>query len=260
MPTLSKLPGNLKYRTIRLYRRRRNLHAAPQELWAAGLADETDFWREYLRTGGSQWPDAYQSRIDPESELQEHIVQRLSGLGQRVSMLDAGAGPLTAVGKKWAGHEFTLTAVDALADQYDALLAEFGVTPPVRTRRCDTERLSEEFAADSFDVAYAVNTLDHSYEPMQAIREMLTVVRPGGIVLLEHFANEAENEAYRGLHQWNFDVDGTDCVLWRPGARWRLAEELAQTATVHAVREDAIVIVVITKSDSPAPDAAAEGT
>jgi SAM-dependent methyltransferase len=63
------------------------------------------------------------------------------------------------------------------------------VVPPVRTRRCDSERLLDMFEPDSFDVAYASNTLDHSYDPLRAIRQMIAVVRPGGIVLLQHFPN-----------------------------------------------------------------------
>jgi hypothetical protein len=68
-------------------------------------------------------------------------------------------------------------------------------------------------------------------------------------VLLEHFANEAENEAYRGLHQWNFDVQDGDPVLWRPGQKWRLAQEFADDGTVRAALVDGVVMVAITKDD-----------
>lgn len=261
MPTLRTLLDNLKYRVTKAYHRRRNLRAAqgaaPQEVWTGALGDEMAFWREWMSTGGGQWPDDYRFRLDPESEIQEQITQHLNGIGSQVRMLDAGAGPLTVVGKRWPGHEFTLTAVDALSDQYDVLLDEFGITPPVRTRRCDSERLSEAFAENSFDVAYALNTLDHSYEPMQAIRQMIAVVRPGGIVLLQHYPNEAENEAYSGLHQWNFDWVDSECLLWRPGKKWRLGTELAGQATVTGLKADGVVTVVITKDGGAG---AGEGT
>jgi SAM-dependent methyltransferase len=255
MPGLRTSAGNLKRRVTKRYHRRHNLRAtrgaAPQEVWAGALSDEMAFWREWMRTGGSKWPDDYRFRLDPESEIQEQITQHLSGIESRVRMLDVGAGPLTFVGKRWPGHEFTLTAVDALADKYDVLLDEFGITPSVRTRRCDSERLSEAFAENSFDVAYALNTLDHSYEPMRAIRQMIAVVRPGGIVLLQHYPNEAENEAYSGLHQWNFDWVDSDCLLWRPSKKWSLSKEFAGQATVTGTKADGVVTVVITKSGQP---------
>src|SRR5438046_3597674 len=38
------------------------------------------------------------------------------------------------------------------------------------------------------------------------IRNMVRVVRPGGYIILRHRRNEGMAEAYRGLHQWDFDV------------------------------------------------------
>ena len=104
-------------------------------------------------------------------------------------------------------------------------------------------------APNSFDVAYALNTLDHSYEPIRAIQQMVAVVRPGGIVLLQHQPNEAEHASYTGLHQWNFDCADGDCLVWRPGKKRRLREELAGQATVAASKADGVVTAVITKSD-----------
>jgi SAM-dependent methyltransferase len=254
--TGNSLPGKLKHRIpapIRQRaRRRRNLRAArdvtAREAWAAGADAEIAILREWLRTRGGRWPDDYRFRLDPESVIQEDITRHLNGAGQRVRILDVGAGPLTFVGKRWPGHDLELTAVDALADTYDALLAEYGVTPPVRTRRCETERLSDMFPPDSFDMACAAWTIDHSYEPLRAIRQMVTVVRPGGVVLLRHYPNEAENEAYSGQHQWNLDWAGDDCILWRPGTKWSLREELAGQGTVTGAKADDIVTTVITKS------------
>ena len=256
MTTVNSLPGKLKHRIPAPIRRRarrwRNLRAArgatPQEVWAGGADAEIAILREWLRTQGGRHSDDYRFRLDPESMIQEDITRHLNDVGRRVRILDVGAGPLTFVGKRWPGHDLELTAVDALADKYDALLAEYGVTPPVRTRRCDSERLSDLFPPDSFDMACAAQTIDHSYEPLRAIDQMVAVVRPGGVVLLLHYPNEAENEVYHGQHQWNLDWVGDDCILWRPGTRWSLRHELAGQATVTGAKADSTVITVITKS------------
>jgi len=247
--TLRSLAHNVKFRAKRYYLRRRNSQAADlQELWATALADELAYWRMWLATGGAHCPADYQFRLDPEAELQESITSQLDRIGARVRLLDVGAGPLTSVGKRWSGHDFSLTAVDALADEYDLLLDEFAVVPPVRTRRCDTEHLAKAFVRASFDVAYASNTLDHSYAPMEAIHQMVDIVRPGGIVLLHHRTNEAERQAYTGLHQWNFEWVDNDCHLWRPSKTWRLRDELVNQATVTGAKAHGDVTVVITKN------------
>jgi SAM-dependent methyltransferase len=258
MPGFSSLPHNLKHRVSKSRRRRRNLRAtqdvAVADVWAGALDEELDFWRDWMRTKGSSWPEDFRFRLDPESLIQDSITTHLDGIGSRVRMLDVGAGPLTFVGKRWPDHDFELSAVDALADRYDMLLEEYDLDPPVRTRRCESERLLDLFAPGGFDVAYALNTLDHSYEPLTAIRQMVEIVRPGGKVLLQHHPNEAENEAYSGLHQWNFDwVDG-DGVLWRPGERWQMRDEFATRATVTGGKADDLVTIVLTRSDAPSAD------
>ncbi len=209
--------------------------SSPHEIWSGGLDQELGFWSGFFATRGGEWSDDYSYRLDPASRLQPFLAEELSRLGDRVRLLDVGAGPLTYVGKQWPGHVLEITAVDALADRFADLLEEFHVEPPVRTLKCESEHLSELFPPASFDAAFARNTLDHSYDPLGAIREMLSVVRPGGIVLLMHLPNEAERELYRGLHQWNFDVRGSDCVLWRPGQVWSLSDEVRGLGTVMSV-------------------------
>lgn len=220
--------------------------AAFHDLWRAHTTEELEFWRNWFATKGGSWPEDYRFRIDPDSELQEGLKEYLSDARSTVRILDVGAGPLTYVGKRWAGHELLITAVDALGEEYAKLLSEFGIQPPVRTLACDAERLAEMFSPESFDLAYARNALDHAYEPMRAISQMVDLVRPGGVVLLEHVPNEAERHAYRGLHNWNFDVSDGRCLLWCPRQRFDLGFELMDRATVEGSKTDNWVTVVVT--------------
>lgn len=233
-------------------RRYRNLHNArgahPRETWERALDSEVGFWRGWFATKGGDWPEDYPCRLDPDSVLQDWITRWLGGMGPVVRFLDCGAGPLTKVGKTWPGHDLRITAVDALAAEYDKLLAEAGVVPPVRTQACETEHLTSMFAPASFDVAYALNTLDHSYDPLACIREMAAVVRPGGVVLLQHYPNEAENENYDGLHQWNFDWINGDGVVWRPGTSWQLSAVLDGTGEVSGEKAGGMVTIPARKT------------
>jgi SAM-dependent methyltransferase len=216
-----------------------------ETVWEGGIGEELTFWDRWFATSGGQWPDDYRLRLDPATPLQETFVKRLDPSRRQVAILDVGAGPLTIVGKRWPDHVVAITAVDALAHEYRALYERFRVRPPVPTTYCHSEKLSERFRHDTFDLAYARNTLDHSYDPLRAIREMVHVVKPGGIVLLEHFPNEAETERYSGLHQWNFDEAGGECIVWRPDHRFKLSEVLGGTADVRCESVDGRVLASI---------------
>ena len=97
--------------------------------------------------------------------------------------------------------------MDPLADEYDTILTKHGVVPVVRTLKCFGEKLTEFFRANTFDLVFARNSLDHSYDPALIISNMLTVVRQGSFVLLEHHIDEAKRQRYKGLHQWNFSLN-----------------------------------------------------
>lgn len=145
-----------------------------KEQWSNGIKNEFDFWAKWLETKGREWPDDYLFRIDPDAELQAEIAGLLADISGIPKILDVGAGPMTKLGKKMKGVAIDLTAVDALADIYGELNYPTGL-PLVRTQKCDSEKLSEKFSANSFDLVNATNTLDHSYDPITAIKEMIKV-------------------------------------------------------------------------------------
>lgn len=168
--------------------------------WESEKSSEIEFWRSWFKTKGLDWPHDYNHRMDPNADFQERLAKCLPK--QRdVSILDVGAGPLTKLWKVCPMHNLDITAVDALADDYDKLLMEFGIVPLVRTQSCDVEKLLDIFQFNSFDLVYMCNTLDHSYDAVEGINQMLGVVKLGCYVLLDHAINEAENANYGGLHQ-----------------------------------------------------------
>jgi len=171
--------------------------------WKAGIKSELIFWDSYFATKGLDWPEDYRRRNDPDDPLQPRLAALLPAQAA-VSILDVGAGPLTYVGKKVAGKQLSITAVDPLAGDYDELLARHGIEPIVRTQPADAEQLTTRFLPESFDFVYARNCLDHSYDPERAITQIIDVTKPDCHALLEHRPNEGESEEYGGFHQWNF--------------------------------------------------------
>lgn len=190
------------------------LPGAARLLWHAGIEHEIAFWDSYFRTKGLRWADTYHVRLNPNQPLQPHIVELVRRLESSVvGILDVGAGPLTYLGKVCESKEIKITAVDPLADEYDKILEKYNVKPLVRTKKGKAERLSILFRKDTFDLVFARNCIDHSFNPERSIREMLKVVKPWCYVLMEHRFDEAENQSYAGFHQWNFFSKDGDFLI-----------------------------------------------
>jgi Methyltransferase domain len=153
-----------------------------ERVWKDGLPEELAFWEKRLRDPdvATNW-HAYAHRTDPDAPVGDPVVTAL--LDQipeaDVSILDVGAGPLTALGKTHPGKNVRITATDPLADHYNRILREAGIDPPVQTVACRGEELRERFAAGTFDIAFSQNALDHSIDPAKVIEDMVELVGEG---------------------------------------------------------------------------------
>jgi SAM-dependent methyltransferase len=222
----------LRARRIRAARRRPAV-----DTWELGRREELEHWEKYLATCGSEWPEEYARRTDPGASLQDIVrAAARTPAGGTVRILDVGAGPLTWLGTQWPDRTVELVAIDALARDYDALLARYGVAAIVRSRPMRAEELGSHFPACSFDVVHARNSLDHTIDPLRAVTQMAGLTRPGGAIVLQHHRDVAEFEAYAGLHQWNLRLDDRRLVLWRPGGRRDVLAELGSTWTLEQGR------------------------
>ncbi|HEV2781503.1 MAG TPA: methyltransferase domain-containing protein [Actinophytocola sp.] len=221
--------------------------------WQSGLANELEHWRHWLEGGPEAFAgwafNDYEWRTSPDSDLrqQPHItrhLERFAPPGAEVTILDVGAGPLTCVGKKWPDRTVRVVAVDALADQYDKLLEQLNITPLVRTKAAEVEQLTRVFPANYFDLVYCQNALDHVYDPLRGIHQMLEVVKPEHAVVLMHNVNEGEREEYFGLHQWNFCREQDDFVIWNGDGRTSVNASLAGIAEVRFEDSDPNLLIV----------------
>ena len=206
--------------------------------WRGRKRNEIDFWARWLvgAPGTEQWADDREGRLNPKTEIRDPVVRAELDRNpvDEVSILDVGAGPLTWLGYRYPGKKLTIVAVDPLAADYDRLLRDAGIEPPVRTIRVAGEDLPKHFEPASFDIAYATNSLDHSADPLTIISNMLAVVRPRGVVILRHKRNEGQSARYSGLHQWNFDAVDSGQLLWNESAEVDVGAALAERAETTA--------------------------
>lgn len=222
------------------------------------LDGEVEFWDIWLTTRGIQWPDEYARRLDPEALLRPDHLRLINGFAKEdVDILDVGAGPLTLLGKRHPSKRLRIVATDLLAEHYDALLARHGVRPPVRTIFGDAERLTETFPVNSFDLVHSQNAIDHTADPLRAIKQMIAVAREGGLVALCHEENEAEHQQYGQLHVWNFTVEDGRFVIRRGNKASRaidVAREVSALGELRCSVEDGFVFVEIHKKHVPPDD------
>jgi SAM-dependent methyltransferase len=221
--------------------------------WRARRRQETTFWAAWLvgAPGTEEWASDREARLAPDTEIRDPLVRAEleRSVAEEISILDVGAGPVTKLGYRFPGKTLTIVAVDPLADEYDRLLADAGLDPPIRTIRVAGEELLEHFGSHAFDIACATNSLDHSADPFTIISNMVAVVRPGGIVLLRHKRNEGESARYGGLHQWNFDVVDESLVLWNNAVEVDVGSALGGRARTTAwISENEVIARLVSES------------
>lgn len=205
---------------------------------AIALKEEIQYWKRWFKTRGSGYPRDFDSRFNPSQPIQEHVATYIDRLEANcVRILDVGSGPLTKLGKKHPSKHLKITATDLLAEEYDRLLEELGIDPLLRTIYADAERLVERFGRDTYDIVHGQNCIDHTANPLRAIKQMLAVCKPEGFVVLFHAENEGEREQYRQLHQWNFNCrKGSFVIGDMSGRETNVTKSLAALGDVECTR------------------------
>jgi SAM-dependent methyltransferase len=220
-------------------------------VWKMSLPSEVRFWDDYIRTRGQCCEAAaeFSFRMSPDSELQPWLQELLPPPAEGVlKILDVGAGPLTWIGKKWGARTIQIHALDPLAAAYNKILDHYALNPPVRTAAVAGEDLPAVFPAASFDLVFARNSLDHSYNAPQVIKNMVAATKSGGVVFLWHAQNEGERYNYQGLHQWNFRKENDALIVWRMQENFNVNEFFAgQLQLLYCTLADDMIKAVYRK-------------
>lgn len=208
----------------------------PQELKV--MANHAaDYARQCLRFEHEN-EEFFRLRLVSNRFIDERLERLIAPANDRCyRALDVGAGPVTTLGTRMRNGELSVLAVDMFAGVFDAVLEEFGVSPPVRTARCHAEALSGLFAEDVFHLVHCRNAWDHMQDPLEAWRQMVRVCRPDGWVHVWCYANEGTAERGQWGHRWDVDVEGDGArITSLDTGRMTLVAGLADVAELKAER------------------------
>lgn len=209
-------------------------------IWGIGKKSEIYYQENFIKTLDVNL------FCNPDSEIQDYIKNLINVTdGTTIKILDVGAGPVTMLGKKWNGRKIEITAIDPLADRYNEILKKNNIHPPVITKVGYAEKLTEQFDENYFDIVHAINSLDHCFNPVKAIEEMLKVVRKNSYVVLYHSINEGKKHNYSGLHQWNFYEEDGNFYISNSKLNININNEFESQAVVNAkIMDDGIYLLV----------------
>jgi len=221
---------------IKLFNRKKRF----KKQWENNLSEEMDFWVSLASKKNKQnpeWVQNFHQRATNVHDFPADLEKYLPESQEHIKALDVGAGPVTQLGSKHEWRTIDLTPIDPLAEEYDKMLNEFDIEiAHPKTISCDAEDLTSKFDRNSFDFIYSRNALDHSYDPMKGIQQIIEVLKPGCVFYLWSFINEGKAGNYHGLHQWNFDLTDThdDFVIWNQSKNISVKSNLSDNIAIEA--------------------------
>ena len=198
--------------------------------WLDGLSEEILFWDDYMESSGGNCVEDYNWIIDADKRFP--FENEIGENGCR--FLDIGSGPFSRCGHKTFKKHLEFNAIDPLAVVYELLKKRHHVNNGIVVNQGFVELLDKQYPEDSFDIVHMSNALDHSFDPVFGIKQMLRVCKINGKVILRHSENEAENANYEGLHQWNLSLHRKEgsFVIWNKDIEIDITKEFSPYASI----------------------------
>lgn len=199
--------------------------------WLDGIEVELNFWNKWAAEDGGIYNKDFLRRIADAPEIEDERFITFSNNPFRV--LDAGAGPISSFGIMSSLGKIELTACDPLADAYAQVLEANKIVPYVKTEFAYFERLTDKYEKNYFDHVHVRNALDHAFDALTGIYELLHVLKVNGTLRLVYAENEAEHEHYQGFHQWNFTEENGEFIIWNRDININISDALRNIADVN---------------------------
>lgn len=203
--------------------------------WLEGVRDELLFWEDYMTSEGGDYFRNFEWNVEPYKhfELEDELGEY--DRNSDVRFVDVGSGPFSRCGCRTDLVNLDVTAVDPLAPAYNELKKQNHLENGVTIKTGFLELLHRSFEENAFDIVHMSNSMDHSFDPITGLYELLYICKIGGKVILRHAENEAENGGYQGLHQWNLSVHRKEgkFIIWNRDTEIDIGELLGDSVKIQ---------------------------
>ena len=176
--------------------------------WIRSLDTEIEYWKNRFILISQNKASLIDVNKSP------FVLEKYLPKQKKIEFLDVGSGPFSRCGGYSKDHVLNMTYVDPLGNVYENLKSIYKVSNGVFVKRGFVELLDKIFGKNSFDVVHMSNALDHCFDPIFGLMQLISVCKIGGKVILRHNENEALNEQYSGLHQWNIAINNYKFMIW----------------------------------------------
>lgn len=202
--------------------------------WLNGLSDEIDFWKNYMETKGDIYEDSFEETVSEGKTFTLEDDLPDSNITNPYKFIDVGSGPFSRCGNKTNKIDLSFTAIDPLAEVYSALKHDNDLENGIEVETGFVELLDKKFMQNTFDMVHMSNSLDHCFDAVFGVFQLLYICKIGGKVILRHAENEAERSGYSGLHQWNLSTQNIEqsFVIWRKNKRYDICKIFKDYADV----------------------------
>ncbi len=211
--------------------------------WLQGIKSELKYWDGYIATKGYGDIDDFNAYTAVKRPfVYDNIFSQ-----KNTSFIDVGSGPFSTCGTCTTKTNLQFIAVDMMAPIYSAIKEKYNLQTEVTPQFTIVERLASQFGLEQFDIVHMSNSLDHTFDPMAGIWQLLGVCKVNGTVILEHHQNEAEAAAYDGLHQWNCTLQNGKFEIWNRETTIDVASELGDLVDITLERHAPMDTVIFKK-------------
>jgi hypothetical protein len=213
--------------------------------WLTGIPYEIAYW-ESVYSNKKRLDSLFKwSKYNKEIELANFDVKQFLNNKLNPTVVDAGCGMSFSNGDKLDGKQLNVYYIDPLALFFNKIIDKRKLDLPKITFGF-IEYLST-FIPDKVSLIIVQNALDHSKNPIKGIWECLESLELGGVLYLRHFKNEAENENYRGFHQYNISLENDNMIIWNKETKTNINVLLKDFTDIETYTHGDEVIAVITK-------------
>lgn len=204
---------------------------------------EIQYWERYLtRNIDQEKTEDLMTRLDPEKrrgvfpERMAFLIQELK-LNHEINVLEVASGPVSTLAWGVDQKLFELTAVDVLARKQCELMKRYHYDYPVQPIRCAGEDLLKMFRRGKFDLVYCRDGLDHMKNPPQCFRNMVQVLKEGGVLYLEGHKREETRQKWYGWYNKHDLAPQAGRLLFLPYGKTGAPRDLAGGLGLQCIYE-----------------------